>query len=87
MDEEARGEAERDVATEFAPVDEARVGPLGKEQEARLDAVELRHRRERRAEAAEDLGSKRVIQRRFNVSVPRARVPEKASTLRERSER
>ena len=30
---------------------------------------------------------KRVIQRRFNVSVPRARVPEKASTLRERSER
>ena len=32
-------------------------------------------------------GSKRVIQRRFNVSVPRARVPEKASTLRDRSER
>ena len=36
---------------------------------------------------AADLGSKRVIQRRFNVSVPRARVPEKASTLRDRSER
>ena len=54
MDEEARGEAARDVAREFAPVDEARVGPLGEEQEARLDAVELRHRRERRAEAAED---------------------------------
>ena len=34
-----------------------------------------------------DRGRKRVIQRRFNVSVPRARVPEKASTLRERSER
>ena len=34
-----------------------------------------------------DLGRKRVIQRRFNVSVPRARVPEKASTLRDRSER
>ncbi|KAK7254540.1 hypothetical protein SO694_0001143 [Aureococcus anophagefferens] len=33
------------------------------------------------------LGSKRVIQRRFNVSVPRARVPGKASTLRDRSER
>ena len=33
------------------------------------------------------LGSKRVIQRRFNMSVPRARVPEKASTLRDRSER
>jgi hypothetical protein len=28
-----------------------------------------------------------VIQRRFNVSVPRARVQEKASTLRDRSER
>ena len=34
-----------------------------------------------------DQGSKRVIQRRFNVSVSRARVPEKASTLRDRSER
>ena len=34
-----------------------------------------------------DLGRTRVIQRRFNVSVPRARVPEKASTLRDRSER
>ena len=33
------------------------------------------------------LGSKRVIQCRFNVSVPRARVPEKASALRDRSER
>ena len=33
------------------------------------------------------LGSKRVIQRRFNVSVPRARVPKKASTLRGRFER
>ena len=33
-----------------------------------------------------DLGSTRVIQRRFNVSVPRARVPEKASALRDRSE-
>ena len=33
------------------------------------------------------VGRERVIQRRFNVSVPRARVPQKASTLRERSER
>ena len=33
------------------------------------------------------LGSKRVIQRLFNVSVPRACVPEKASALRDRSER
>jgi len=32
-------------------------------------------------------GRKRVIQRRFNVSVPRARVSETAPTLRERSER
>ena len=32
-------------------------------------------------------GRTRVIQRRFNVSVPRARVSEKASMLRERSER
>ena len=31
------------------------------------------------------LGGKRVMQRRFNVSVPRARVPGKASTLRGRS--
>jgi hypothetical protein len=33
------------------------------------------------------LGRKRVIQVRFNMSVPRARVPEKASMLRDRSER
>ncbi|KAK7242754.1 hypothetical protein SO694_00015046 [Aureococcus anophagefferens] len=32
-------------------------------------------------------GSKRVIQRRFNVSIPRARVPETASALRDRSKR
>jgi hypothetical protein len=45
-------------------------------------------RQVRRAAVLEaDLGRKRVIQRRFNVSVPRARVPEKASTLRDRSER
>ena len=34
----------------------------------------------------DDLRRNRVIRRRFNVSVPHARVPEKASTLRERSE-
>jgi hypothetical protein len=33
------------------------------------------------------LGGTREIQRRFNLSVPRARAPEKASTLRDRSER
>ena len=32
-------------------------------------------------------GRTRVIQRRFNLSVPRARVPETAPMLRERSER
>ena len=53
------------------------------------DGVEgLRDARARRPlRRRDDLGSTRVIQRRFNVSVPRARVPEKASTLRDRSER
>ena len=51
------------------------------ERAAGLEAALLA--RERRV----DLGRKRVIQRRFNVSVPRARVPKKASTLRDRSER
>ena len=34
-----------------------------------------------------DQGRKRVIQHRFDMSVPRARVPEKSSMLRDRSER
>ena len=34
-----------------------------------------------------DRGGKSVLQVRFNVNVPRARVPEKTSTRRERSER
>ena len=46
-----------------------------------------RHRAPRRLELLADLGSKRVIQRRFNVSVPRARNLPKASMLRDRSER
>ena len=47
-----------------------------------------RFRRTRVAVASRcDEGSTRVIQRRFNVSVPRARVLGKASTLRDRSER
>ena len=33
------------------------------------------------------LGRKRVIQRRFNVSIPRARVPKKDAHVRDRSER
>jgi len=42
---------------------------------------------DRAASEATRRGRTRVIQRRFNVSVPRARVPGKASTLRDRSER
>ena len=43
----------------------------------------------RRGDAALDgrLGRKRVIQRRFNVAVPRARVPKKDVHVRDRSER
>ena len=44
---------------------------------------ELRAAVERRA----GLGRKRVIQRRFNVAVPRARVPKKDVHGRDRSER
>ena len=40
-----------------------------------------------RADWRDGQGRKRGIQRRFNVSVPRARVSETAPTLRERSER
>ena len=52
----------------------------------------VRLREEERFDAATELarsrtGRERVVRRRFNVSLPRARVPEKASTLRERSER
>ena len=74
-------------------------GPLGiavergaPEAGPREDAEAVVGRRARRAveprgEEPGRLGGTRVIQRRFNVSVPRARVPEKASTLRDRSER
>ena len=52
------------------------------------DGAELEGRGHLAVERRGDrLGRTRVIQRRFNVSVPRARVPEKASTLRDRSER
>ena len=46
-------------------------------------------RRARLAVAVDDLdlGRKRVIQRRFNVAVPRARVPKKDGHVRDRSER
>ena len=42
---------------------------------------------ERRGVVVEDLGRKRVMKRLFNVGVPRARVPETTSTLRDSSER
>ena len=44
-------------------------------------------RRRRPVAARPDLGRKRVIQRRFNVAVPRARVPKKDVHGRDRSER
>ena len=59
----------------------AEVRVVRADQDERLDALALAEPHGRR------LGSKRVIQPRFNVSVPRARVPKKASTLRGRSER
>ena len=59
----------------------AEVRVVRADQDERLDALALAEPHGRR------LGSKRVIQPRFNVSVPRARVPKKASTLRDRSER
>ena len=53
-----------------------------------LEAVELRGRVAGVARVeARGLGRKRVIQRRFNVSVPRARVPKKDVHVRDRSER
>jgi len=56
----------------------------------RLPVLELQDGPPERARVAavrRGLGSTRVIRRRFNVSVPRARVPDKASALRDRSER
>ena len=50
-------------------------------------ALALDGRLVRLERVAEDLGRTREIQRRFNVSVPRARVTENTSTLRDRSER
>ena len=57
--------------------------PEGRAARARVHAVLERRGRE----LVEDLGSKRVIPRRFNVSVPRARVSETTPMLRERFER
>ena len=60
---------------------------LGRVPQGPAPRVALELRAERGRREAEHLGSTREIQRRFNVSVPRARVPKKASTLRDRSER
>ena len=54
---------------------------------ARGDALHAARREEHEARERDDLGRTREIQRRFNVSFPRARVPGKAYTLRDRSKR
>ena len=74
----AEGEARRGLGREVAP---RRVVAAAVEGDGLLDGRQARDLDDER------LGSKSVIQRRFNVSVPRARVPEKASTLRDQSER
>ena len=63
----------------------AREAPaVGREAREELsDPLEVRERRRVRV----DLGSKRVIQRRFDLALPRARVPKQTFTLRDRSER
>jgi hypothetical protein len=93
---EDRGERERGVARRVAHGRRAaRAVQAARERRAAAQgrpAVVRERRVEELPRAVErglerGLGSTRVIQRRFNVSVPRARVPEKASTLRDRSER
>ena len=75
-----------DRAPRQQPLEGRRLAPGGADVGRRVALVVLAV--DLRAELAEQrLGRKRVIQVRFNVSVPRARVPEKASTLRDRSER
>ena len=66
-------------AQDAVPVDEVRDEPAERAAEHAAD--------DDRDESDERLGSKRVIQRRFNVSVPPARIPNKTSTRRDRSER
>ena len=79
----------RPVVADVEDVDEGEVvGPAHVDAARRARAREDRGRvdRERRVGPV-DLGSTRVIQRLFNVSVPRARVTKNTSTLRDRSER
>ena len=98
--EKARANPKRVI---FAEGEDRRVGELEHEHAALRELGDARRRRGpgqlrvhrvgqdgRRlghGVARERLGRKRVIQVRFNVSVPRARVPEKSSTLRGRSKR
>ena len=56
-------------------------------EEARRRLLERRARDGDAERRVRDLGRKRVIQRRFNLAVPRARVPETTFMLRDRSER
>ena len=84
------GHALGDLAHDAAPEAAAEAEPRLEEEAVERIAAELHGDQDLRpahGDAVERLGSTRVIQRRFNVSVPRARVPEKASTLRGRSER
>ena len=78
-----------DVALELEAVDDAGAPVFDRAELARAAPRAAKaHGVVRRQEAARrDLGSTRVIQRLFNVRVPRARVPKTASTLRDRSER
>mmetsp|Transcript_13487 Transcript_13487/g.46293 ORF Transcript_13487/g.46293 Transcript_13487/m.46293 type:complete len:217 (-) Transcript_13487:4-654(-) len=63
-----------------------RAGPLRRRVLAALRRLR-RRRLQRRALPRHGQGRTRVLQVRFNMRVPRAIVPEKASTRRERSER
>ena len=74
-----RGRVALDEAEVRRRVLEERAAEL--ERAAGLEAALLARER------AVDLGRKRVIQRRFNVAVPRARVRETTIILRDRSER
>ena len=75
--EEEEDDVGPEVRVEDVSAAEGRVGRAGGGERGEADDGGRRHR----------LGSTREIQRRFNVSVSRARVPNKASTLRDRSER
>ena len=77
-----------DIATEKDALCMLRTCPKGRAtSDLPFSKNEAHPMRECSNNGVREQGSKRVIQRRFNVSVPRATVPETAPTLRERSER